>query len=71
MIVRYLPDGQCLADREALARLLDRPASTIRARCEPVAYDLATRRALYDTEQVTKIMSGRQHRRFHPRTRTA
>lgn len=71
MIVRYLTDGKRLADREALSQLLDRPASTIRARCEPIAYDLETRRALYDADEVTKIMSDRQRRRFRPRTRTA
>jgi hypothetical protein len=71
VIVHYLPDGKRLADREALAGILDRPASTIRARCTPVAYDLETRRALYDADEVTKIMDGRQRRRFHPQTRTA
>ena len=39
-----------LMDREDLAAWLGRPTTTIRARCSPVAYDLATGRALYDAE---------------------
>lgn len=66
MIVVRLPD-RILADREALGQLLERPVSTIRARCTPVAHDTETRRALYDTEQVTEAIQGRQ-RRHHPRT---
>ena len=71
MIVLYQPDGKRLADREALAQLLDRPASTIRARCTPVAYDIATRRALYDADEVAETMKSRQRRRSHPRLRLA
>lgn len=70
MIVRYLP-GQILADREFLARHLDRPAATIRARCTPIAYDTQTRRALYDAQQVIETMNSRQRRHSHPRTETA
>lgn len=62
MIVLYLK-GQTLADREALSMLLDRPASTIRARCEPVASDIKTRRALYDAAAVEAAMSNRRRRR--------
>jgi hypothetical protein len=65
VIVRYV-QGQTLADREALTALLDRPASTIRARCEPVASDIETRRALYDAAAVEAAMSHRR-RRVQPR----
>jgi hypothetical protein len=70
MIVRYLP-GQTLADREALSRWLDRPTSTIRARCEPVASDVESRRALYDAEQVIATMDGRQRRRHRTNERVS
>ena len=50
MITRRAGDGTVLMDREDLAVWLDRPATTIRARCVPVAYDAATGRALYDAE---------------------
>lgn len=62
MIVRYVC-GQTLADREALSSWLDRPASTIRARCRPVASDTETRRALYDAATVTATMDGKRRRR--------
>lgn len=61
MIVRYI-SGQTLADREALSALLDRPTSTIRARCEPIASDIRTRRALYDAAAVEAAMSNRRRR---------
>lgn len=67
----YQPDGKRLADREALAQLLDRPASTIRARCKPVAYDIATRRALYDADDVAQDMKTRQRRHSQSRLRLA
>jgi len=68
--VRRLPDVT-LMDREALSQWLQRPATTIRARCKPIAHDTETRRALYDAEQVAETMAGRQRRRVHPQTRTA
>jgi len=62
MIVRY-EVGLKLADREALSQLLDRPAATIRARCETIASDIATRRALYDADAVEALMRDRGRRR--------
>jgi len=50
MITRRAGDGTVLMDREDLAAWLDRPTTTIRAHCTPVAYDPTTRRALYDAE---------------------
>jgi hypothetical protein len=70
VIVRYV-QGLTLADREALAALLDRPASTIRARCEPIASDIKTRRALYDAEAVTAAMSTRRRRRSRTEERVS
>lgn len=70
VIVVRLPD-RILADREALEQLLERPASTIRARCTPVAHDTETRRALYDTEQVAEVMKDRQRRHARPSQRLA
>jgi hypothetical protein len=47
-----------LADREALSAWLSgRSPRTIRARCRPVACDLATRRVLYDVDAVQQIMA--------------
>lgn len=57
-------------DREALSQWLQRPATTIRARCTPIAHDTDSRRALYDSEQVAETMAGRQRRLSHPRLRT-
>lgn len=67
MITRYIPGGPTLADREALAILLNRPAATIRARCRPIAHDTDTRRALYDADQVAQTMAGRRrvHQPYH------
>lgn len=67
--MRYLPD-RTLADREALSHTLKRPASTIRARCTPVAHDITTRRALYDAEEVAATMASRR-RVLHPHHRLA
>ena len=47
-----------LMDREDLAAWLGRPTTTIRARCSPVAYDLATGRALYDAEACQERLAG-------------
>lgn len=66
--MRRLPDVT-LMDREALSQWLQRPATTIRARCAPIAHDTTTRRALYDADKVAETMAGRQ-RRHHSRLRT-
>lgn len=66
--MRYLPDGRKLADREALQQLLERPESTIRARCTPIAYDQATRRALYDYDDAAATLQQLQRRQCRPRT---
>jgi hypothetical protein len=39
-----------LMDRDDLAAWLGRSSATIRALCQPVTYDEATGRALYDAE---------------------
>lgn len=55
MIVRYDSDGRPLADREALAQWLNRPADTIRDKLKPVACDAASRRVLYDADEVLQM----------------
>lgn len=50
MITRWYPDGALLMDREDLSSWLQRPVATIRARCKPVACDVATKRPLYDAD---------------------
>lgn len=57
MITRRADDGTVLMDREDLAAWLRRPVATIRAHCQPVAYDRATGRALYDAEQCQESLS--------------
>jgi hypothetical protein len=57
MITQKADDGTVLMDREDLAVWLRRPVATIRAHCQPVAYDRATGRALYDAEKCQESLS--------------
>jgi hypothetical protein len=50
VITRWFRDGTLLMDREDLSSWLDRPVATIRARCQPAAHDIATKRPLYDAD---------------------
>lgn len=62
MITR--PDGErVLVDREDLARITRLSQATIRARCQPVDYDRATHRALYDLEQCQEQLQDVKRRR--------
>lgn len=64
MITRMVAGGSVLMDRDDLASWLDRPAATIRALCQPIAYDRITRRALYDAEACQQRLANvpRRHR---------
>lgn len=62
MITRWADDGTLLMDREDLASWTHRPAATIRARCQPTACDIRTRRALYDAEGCQEALSHLQRR---------
>lgn len=58
MIVRHQGGGRALLDMEAVLvmhRTATRP--TIRRHCPPVACDVGTRRALYDSEQVVEVLA--------------
>lgn len=64
MITRKAEDGTVLMDREDLALWLHRSVATIRVHCQPVGYDRATGRALYDAQQCQARLSqvGRRRR---------
>lgn len=58
MIYRRLEDGTVLVDRRAAVAGLRFAASTIRARCTPVACDLVTRGSLYELSSVYRDLEG-------------
>jgi hypothetical protein len=62
MITRMVAGGTILMDREDLSRWLRLSAATIRAKCQPVAMDARTRRALYDAEACQKKLDGTKRR---------
>lgn len=63
VIVRIIPGQGVLADRQALADEYDRSQATIRARCTPVACDVATRRVLYWSREAREILDATPKRR--------
>jgi len=69
MIVRYDRDIT-LMDCEALAVQLGRPVSTIRARCECIASDRATRRLLFDADSAAETLAAIKSRVSRPRNLT-
>lgn len=71
MIVRYLEDAD-LGDYEALWVASERrPIATIRAHCDPVACDVATRRLLFDLGESVAKLAQVGKRRPHRRMRVA
>jgi hypothetical protein len=73
VIVRFLPGGRALVDREALVSETGLSPVTIRAHLRATTYDNATGRALYDHDQARNAladvrpwpqMQGRQYGRF-------
>ncbi|MCP9947262.1 hypothetical protein [Actinomadura madurae] len=66
MIVRIVPGQGVLADRQTLADEYERPIATIRARCTPVACDIATRRVLYWSHEAREILDAtpKRHRKL-------
>jgi hypothetical protein len=69
VIVRYGPTVT-LMDCEALAVQLRRPVSTIRAHCEPIAADVATRRLLFDADAMAERLASIKQRAPHRRNLT-
>lgn len=63
MIVRVVPGKGVLCDRQALADEYERPIATIRAKCTPVACDVATRRVLYWSHEAREILDATPKRR--------
>jgi hypothetical protein len=57
VITRWADDDLLLMDREDLSAWTGRPVPTIRARCQPTACDIRTRRALYDAEGCQEALS--------------
>lgn len=73
MIVRHLPGGRALVDRQALVCETGLSEVTIRAHLRAATYDSDTGRALYDHDQAAvtlagvtpwPAMQGRKRRRF-------
>lgn len=58
MILRHLPDGKALVDRQALACETGLSEVTIRMRLRAAAYDSATGRALYDHDTASAALAG-------------
>lgn len=58
MIVRYLPGGRALVDRQALVCETGLSEVTIRSHVRAAAYDRDTGRALYDHDQASAALSG-------------
>lgn len=62
MIVRHLPNGRAVVDREALARETGLAEITLRKALTPLAYDWKTGRALYDHDAARAVLAG-----IHPK----